>query len=231
MPPSPVALAVVVDEPAAPFAARRRILAARDQARVLDRDHRLVVVAVERPGLDLALGAFAAVQQLVERMQAVIAPRADVAQRGFQLLAASVSVHSTISIPSSATSQPAASTCARSGEPSTRIGLVLLMWIEDAPRRASPSSAASEPSGAVDRHVAHAPAGLVAGAGRDHLVVAKQRAVEQHDIGAVEPLASAPASRRRRPARRASRAVAAGDLDADIGAGLRWRASGSSPSR
>ena len=81
-----LALAVVIDEAAAPFAARRLILAARDQARVLDRDHGLIIVAVERPGLDLALAAFAAVQQLVERMQPVIAPRADVAQRGFQLL-------------------------------------------------------------------------------------------------------------------------------------------------
>ncbi len=91
------------------------------------RDHGLVIVAVERPGLDLALGAFAAVQQLVERMQAVIAPRADVAQRGFQFVARVRQIHSTISMPSSATSKPAASTLRRSGEPSIRIGLVLLM--------------------------------------------------------------------------------------------------------
>ena len=41
---------------------------------------------------------------------------------------------------------------------------------------------------AVDRHVAHAAAGLVAGAGRDHLVVAKERAVEEDDVGAGEAL-------------------------------------------
>src|SRR5262249_60317820 len=70
-------LAVVVDEAAAPFPGQRGVLAARDQARVLHRDHRLVVETVERPGLDLALAALAAVQQRVERVQAVIAPRAD----------------------------------------------------------------------------------------------------------------------------------------------------------
>ena len=165
-----VALAVVIDKAAAPFAARRLILAARDQARVLDRDHRLVIVAVERPGLDLALGAFAAVQQLVERMQPVIAPRADVAQRGFQLLRRH-QLHSMISMPSSATSQPAASTRPRSGEPSIRIGLVLLMCTKM--RRArKPGERRERAVRAVDRHVAHAPAGLLAGAGRDHLVVA-----------------------------------------------------------
>jgi hypothetical protein len=73
------ALAVVVDQARAPLAPHRGVLAARDQACVLDRDHRLVVVAVERPGLHLALAALTAVQQLVERVQPVIAPRPDVA--------------------------------------------------------------------------------------------------------------------------------------------------------
>ncbi len=121
------ALAVVVDEAAAPFAARRLVLAARDQARVLDRDHGLVIVAIERPGLDLALAAFAAVQQRVKRMQPMITPRTDVAQAGFEFVG-SHQIHNTISMPSSATSKPAAFTLRRSGEPSIRIGLVLLMW-------------------------------------------------------------------------------------------------------
>ena len=89
------------------------------------RYHRLVVVAVERPGLDLALGAFAAVQQRVERVQAVIAPRADGAQLCLEVLRRQ-RLHRTISIPSSATSQPLRSTSTRSGEPSIRIGFVLL---------------------------------------------------------------------------------------------------------
>src|SRR5580700_2184051 len=140
-----VALAVVIDEAAAPFAPRRLILAAGDQARVLDRDHRLIIVAVERPGLDLALGAFAAVQELVERMQPVIPPRADVAERGFKLLRRH-QLHNATSMPSSAISQPAATTRPCSGEPSIRIGLVLLMCTKM--RRArKPLSASSEPSG------------------------------------------------------------------------------------
>ena len=94
-----VAFAVMVDEAAAPFPAQRRIVAARDQARILDRDHRLVIVAIERPGLDLALGALAAVQQAVERVQTVIALRPDVAQLRLELLRRH-QLHSTISMPS-----------------------------------------------------------------------------------------------------------------------------------
>ena len=40
---------------------------------------------------------------------------------------------------------------------------------------------------AVERHVTHAAAGFVAGAGRDHFVVGKQRGVEQHHVGAGKP--------------------------------------------
>src|SRR6185312_13834872 len=116
-------LAVMIDQPRTPFAADRAVVTARNQARVLDRDHRLIIVAVERPGLDLALGALPAVQQFVERMQAVIAARADVAQRSFQFVGGQ-ELHSAISMPSKATSHPADSTRRRSGAPSTRIGLV-----------------------------------------------------------------------------------------------------------
>src|SRR6202040_554261 len=81
-----LAVAVVIGEAAPPRAACRRILAARDQARVLDRDHRLIIVTVEGPGLHLAFAASAAMQELVERVQPMIAPRAEVAQTGFELL-------------------------------------------------------------------------------------------------------------------------------------------------
>ena len=50
------------------------------------------------------------------------------AQLCFQLVRGH-QLHSRISSPSAATSEPAASTCRRSGEPSIRIGLVLLMWM------------------------------------------------------------------------------------------------------
>src|SRR5262249_28706391 len=120
------ALAVVVDEAAAPFPPQRGVVATRDQARILHRNHRLVVVAIERPGLNLAFGAFAAVQQRVEGVQPVIALRADRAQLRLELLRRQ-RLHSTISIPSSATSQPLRSTSTCSGDPSIRIGFVLLM--------------------------------------------------------------------------------------------------------
>src|SRR5262249_23051286 len=96
-----------------------------DQARILDWDHGLIVVTVERPRLHLTLGTFAAVQQRMKRVQAMIAPFANLAQRGLKLVWR-LQPHSTISIPSSATCQPALSTLRRSAEPSTRIGFVLL---------------------------------------------------------------------------------------------------------
>src|SRR5271166_3299722 len=138
-------LTVMVDEPAAPLAPQRRVVATRDQACVLHRDLRLVIVAVERPGLDLALAAFAAVQQRMEWMQAMVSPLPYVAQRQFEIIGRhQLALHSTISIPSSATSQPLPSTCRRSGEPSIRIGLVLLMCTKMR-RAAMDSSAASDP--------------------------------------------------------------------------------------
>jgi hypothetical protein len=76
----------VIDEAAAPLPPDILVSAARDQARILHRDHRLVVIAVEGPGLDLALGALAAMEQVVERMQAMISPRADIAQSGLELI-------------------------------------------------------------------------------------------------------------------------------------------------
>src|SRR5262249_9595338 len=116
----------MVDQTPPPFPAQGGLVAARNEARVLQRDHRLVVVSVERPSLDLALCALTAVQQHMERVQAVIAPRADVAQLRLEG-GGGRRPHRTPSIPSSATSHPLRSTCTRSGEPSIRIGLVLLM--------------------------------------------------------------------------------------------------------
>jgi hypothetical protein len=76
----------MVDETRAPFAAHGEILATRDQARVLDGNHRLVIVAIESPGLHLTFAALAAVQQCMERMQAMVAFGADIAQRGFKFV-------------------------------------------------------------------------------------------------------------------------------------------------
>src|SRR5262249_45482092 len=119
-------IAVLVDKPRAPFAAHRRVVAPRDEACVFDRYHRLIIVAIESPGLDLAFAAFSAMQQVMKRMQTVITPGADVTQRSLELLRRQ-QLHSAISIPSSATVQPAASTLRLSVEPSIKIGFVLLM--------------------------------------------------------------------------------------------------------
>ena len=69
--------AVVIDDALAPNAAQRRILDARQDGGVLDRDRRLVIIAVERPGLELNLAAPSLMHQPVQRMQIVIARRAD----------------------------------------------------------------------------------------------------------------------------------------------------------
>ena len=116
-------IAVMVLDAVAPFQPRGAVAEARDHHRVLDRDRALVIVAVQRPGLHLALVELAAVQQLMERMQAVIARRADMAQRRLQLLGAverdvladrerghssqGRGIHSTISVPSAGICQPA----------------------------------------------------------------------------------------------------------------------------
>ncbi len=124
-----LAIAVVIDQPASPIASQVRIAATRDQVGVLDGDHRLIVVAVERPGLDLTLGAPTAMQKMMERMQAVVAAAPDVPQSRLKFVFGQRTRHSATSSPSSAISQPLLITCACSGDPSTRMGLVLLMWI------------------------------------------------------------------------------------------------------
>ena len=192
MPPSSAPLAVVIDQPRAPFAPDRRIVAARDQARVLDRDHRLVVVAVQRPGLDLALGAFAAVQQLMERMQAVIAPRADVAQRRFQLVgrhaASQHDLHAVLrDLPAGGLDAAALGRAVDQD----RIGVVDVH--EDASRgKALRAPQASRPR----RRSACGPCGgrSFAGAGADHFVVGEERAVEQDRRRRATAAASLPAS-------------------------------------
>ena len=86
MPPSATDVAVVILDPVPPFHADVAVAEARDHDRILDRDRALVIVAVQRPGLHLALVELAAMQQVMERMQAVIARLADVAERGLQIL-------------------------------------------------------------------------------------------------------------------------------------------------
>src|SRR5262249_40757131 len=114
---------------------------ARDHHGVFDRDRALVIIAVQRPGLHLTLVELAAVQQAVERMQAVIAGGADVAQRCLEFrgiierhaLADRIGaylgddVHNSISVPSAGICQPAFSAILRSAEPCSSAGLELLI--------------------------------------------------------------------------------------------------------
>ena len=122
--------AVVVLDALAPFATQIGIVHAGQDGGVLDRDHRLVIVAVQCPGLHFAARAFPAMQPAVERVQVVVALGADRAQgrlkrRRIQQPVFRRGAHRTISIPSYATSHPARSTAPRSGEPSMRTGFVL----------------------------------------------------------------------------------------------------------
>src|SRR5580693_3043018 len=118
-------VAIVVDQTAPPLAPRVRIRAPRDESRILHRDHRLIIVAVERPSLHLPLRAFTAMQEFMKRMQPMIPRGPDLTQPRFEFIGRQ-QVQTTISIPSSAISKPAASTFRRSGEPCTKIGFVLL---------------------------------------------------------------------------------------------------------
>jgi hypothetical protein len=75
----------VVDDALAPDPAEGRIVHPGEDRRVLHRDGRLVVVAVQRPGPDLVPRQLAVVQEAVERVEVVVAARADAAQLRFQL--------------------------------------------------------------------------------------------------------------------------------------------------
>src|SRR5690606_24778696 len=105
---------------------------------VLEGDGRLVEIAVERPGLHLALVELAAMQEAVEGVQAVIAGFPDMAELGFELVggfqfriggvrAVAHGVHRLISGPWAGMVQPAASRSRRSSDSGRSAGLELLM--------------------------------------------------------------------------------------------------------
>src|SRR5579859_7587543 len=80
------AIAVVVEDAFAPGDAKGGVLAARENRRVFDGDVRLVVVAIEGPGLQLPARELAFVHQQVERMLVVIALFADGVESGDKFL-------------------------------------------------------------------------------------------------------------------------------------------------
>src|SRR5262249_12062724 len=81
-----LAVTVMVHDAMNPVAPELAIMTAAHQGRVLARNGGLVAVAVERPGLQLALIQLSAMQQLMEGMLVVVALGADGAKLLLKLL-------------------------------------------------------------------------------------------------------------------------------------------------
>ena len=131
MPPSPSSQAVMILDALAPLPPILGIGHPGQDRRILDRDHRLIIIAVERPGLHLFIGALTAVQAALKPMQVMVALGTDLAQPGLELAVAQLGsgvLTAYTSIPSKPTSHPARSTLTRSVESSIRTGFVLLIW-------------------------------------------------------------------------------------------------------
>ena len=91
----------MVDDAPPPFPAQRRRRQTGDQIGVLRRNAGLIIIAVERPGLDLAAIELAVAHQVMKRMAMVIALLADLPQRALELGAGKQGrAHSLTSIPS-----------------------------------------------------------------------------------------------------------------------------------
>ena len=157
-----------------------------EDERVLDGDARLVVVAVQHPGLQLRAGQLARVHALVERVLVVVAARplarAGAATNVIGGRAAALVAHSSSSRPSWATSTPAAATARALGRvlAQDRVGVVDV----DVERAAGPARASScrLPSGPPIGQCAMSSARARAEAGGDQLVARPERAVEEHDV-------------------------------------------------
>ncbi len=81
-------LAVVIYDALAPDPPELRIVHAREHAGILHRDHGLVVITVQRPGTHLVTDEPATVEQIMERVEVVVTPGADVAQSRLELVRA-----------------------------------------------------------------------------------------------------------------------------------------------
>ena len=76
---------VAIHNALAPGTAKFRIVTAGKNNRVFNWDHTLIVVAVERPSLELAAAQLPFMHEQVKRMPVVIALLPDLTQRGAQL--------------------------------------------------------------------------------------------------------------------------------------------------
>ena len=151
-----LAEAVVIVDAMDPFAAQLAIMHAADEGGVLARHRLLIAIAVERPGLHLALVELAAVQQLMKRMLVVIALGADGADRGLEfggrperrkVVRGAASFIARTSMPSSPIVQPAARGARARSNAASSTGLELLMWTNTFRSTPSVAKAAIEPSG------------------------------------------------------------------------------------
>jgi hypothetical protein len=106
---------------------------------------------------------------------------------------------------------------ARCGESSSRMGLVLLMWIRQLARaRGRLSSHSSMPPGPDCGRWPMSRAGLAAEAQRDHLVVGPEGAVHQHAVGARMAASTAACARPGRARRRRCARWRVGERQADV---------------
>ena len=83
--------------------------------------------------------------------------------------------------------RPPGRPASRSGESSSRIGFVLLMWTSTLRGRSQPGERLERPAGARERHVAHVARAAVRDAQPRELVVAPERAVDEHEVARGEP--------------------------------------------
>src|SRR5262249_53281467 len=148
--------AVVVEHALDPEPARRPVGTVGDDRRVLHRDAHLVVEAVGHPAAHLERLQLAAVQAPVERMVDVVAlfpraqPRLEVdgrpgCGRGRGRFEQQLGIHNSISMPSWATSTPCMRSVFRCALSSSRIGLLLLMWMSTLRGTRSVASVATMP--------------------------------------------------------------------------------------
>src|SRR6185369_10531625 len=143
----PGLVAVMIDDALAPDAPQLRIVHPGHERGILHRDTALVIEAVQRPGLDLGALELAAVEKAMEGMAVVISRRTHRAQPRLQLLRRQQLAHSSISMPSWATSQPALSSAWRSGESASSAVLLLFTWMKMRRPRGVAASNSMLPSG------------------------------------------------------------------------------------
>src|ERR1700721_98939 len=113
-----------------PGAAHCAIRAIGQNGGILDRDVDLIVEAIRDPAANLLRRRGTHIHQHIERMMNVVGPLLGSQLRLEFLPAPGSEAHRTISMPSHATSTPRRASSADSAGASSRMGVVLLMWIK-----------------------------------------------------------------------------------------------------